>query len=806
MLKNYLITAWRNLLRNRVYSAVNILGLALALGCGLLVSQFVWHEVRFDGFHEKGDRVHLVYQHDKRGAGTPIANHTMMSDDKREGLATNYPEIVRTAKMTWIAPKVGSGEPLFEQKGVAVDPSFLEMFSFPLLQGDVATALTLPHAIVLTEKVVRQLWGGADPMGRAVSVQVDEVPREFTVTGVLRDIPENSSLRFDVLLSHEGLAAAEADAPAPGSFSVRSRTNCTFVELAEQASAAELEARFPALIREDEGDNVSIHLLSISQLHFYSQRIFGAELKNRGKPAYVYTLSGIGLLVLVVACINFANLALGRASMRAREIGVRKVVGAGRGDLMRQFWGEAVLLSLFALGLGLALAELLLPFFNDLIERSLELDLTRPATLLAALGLTLLVGTVASAYRAVGLAKLGPVAALGRVPQIGGRSSFSRGLIVLQFSLSILLVVCTLGMGRQLDYMRIKELGFDGDQVILIWLPPPTAGNDMIVRSTGGNSALEIFKNELAAHPEQVFGCAGAMPAPGAGGARTKWKFGEMGGSCGLFQVDHGFIETLGLKLLDGRDFSPAFATDAEEAVIINQTLANALNVEEPLGLELIEASNWRPEKKLRIIGVVDDFHYASMHREIGPVLLRLGGPMQVQALVRLDAGDIPAALEVARQAWAKAVPDREFRYEFLDDRFAGMYRQEERWGWIVRAAAGFALLIACLGLFGLVALSTGQRTKEIGIRRVLGASARQIVGLLTREFTGLVIAANLVAWPVAYYAMGRWLEGFAYRIELGVGLFVLSGLLALGIALLTVGWQAVRAALTNPVEALRYE
>ena len=804
MLRNYLVTAWRNLLRNRVYSAVNILGLALALCCGLLVFQFVWHELNFDSFHEKGDRVHLVYQHDRRGADTPLAYHTMLSDAKREALAANYPEIIRTAKVTWIQPQVGREERLFEQKGVAVDPSFLEMFSFSLLQGDAGAALASPHGVVLTERVVHQLWGDADPMGQVVSVQVDDAPGEFTVTGVLRDVPENSSLRFDVLLSHEGLAAAGSD--VPGSFSIRSRTNCTFVELTEQATAAELEARFPALIREDEGANVSIHLAPVEQLHFFSRRIFGAELKDRGKPAYVYTLFGIGLLVLVVACITFATLALGRASMRAREIGVRKVVGAGRGDLMRQFWGEAVLLSLFALGLGLALAELLLPLFNDLVERSLELDLTRPATLLAALGLTLLVGTMASAYPAVVLSRLRPVAALGRVPQIGGRSSFSRGLIVLQFALSILLVVCTLGMGRQLDYMRIKELGFDGDQVILVWLPPPTAGNDMIVRSTGGNSALEIFKNELAVHPKRVLGCAGAMPAPGAGGARTSWKFGEKKERCGLFQVDYGFIETLGLKLLAGRDFSPEFATDADEAVIVNQTLANALNVDDPVGRELIEASDWGPEKRLRIIGVVNDFHYASMHKEIGPVMLRLGGLMQVQALVRLDADNIPAALEVARKAWGKAVPDREFRYDFLDDRFAGMYRQEERWGWIVRAAAGFALLIACLGLFGLVVLITGQRTKEIGIRRVLGASARQIVGLLTREFTGLVVVANLVAWPVAYFAMGRWLEGFAYRIELGVGLFLLGGLLALGIAWLTVSWQAVRAALANPVEALRYE
>ena len=803
MLRNYLVTAWRNLLRNRIYSAVNILGLALALGCGLLVSQFVWHELSFDGFHEKGDRVHLVYQHDRRGADTPIAYLSMLSDDKREALATNYPEIVSTAKVTWIQPQVGLGEQLFEQKGVAVDPSFLEMFSFPLLQGDVGAALASPHAVVLTEKVVHQLWGDADPIGQVVSVQVDDASREFTVTGVLRDVPENSSLRFDVLLSQEGLAAGSGGS---GSFSVRSRANCTFVELTEQASAAELEAQFPALVREDEKANVSIHLQPVVQMHFSPWRIFGSELKNRGKPAYVYTLSGIGLLVLVVACINFANLALGRASMRAREIGVRKVVGAGRGDLMRQFWGEAVLLSLFALGLGLALAELLLPFFNDLIERSLELDLTRPGTMLTALGLALLVGTVASVYPAAVLSRLRPVAALGRVPQIGGRSSFSRGLIVLQFSLSILLVICTLGMGRQLDYMRIKELGFDGDQVILVWLPPPGAGNDMIVRSTGGNSALEIFKNELAVHPQQVLGCAGAMPAPGAGGARTKWKFGEQGGRCGLFQVDYGFVETLGLKLLAGRDFSPEFVTDTDEAVIVNQTLARRMGVEDPVGRELVEASDWGPEKRLRIIGVVNDFHYASMHQEIGSVMLRMGDPMQVQALVRLDAGNIPAALEVAKKAWEKAVPDREFRYDFLDDRFAGMYRQEERWGWIVRAAAGFALLIACLGLFGLVALITGQRTKEIGIRRVLGASARQIVGLLTREFTGLVVVANLVAWPVAYFAMGRWLEGFAYRIELGLELFLLGGMLALGIAWLTVSWQAVRAALANPVEALRYE
>ena len=797
MLRHYLITAWRNLRRNRIYSVVNILGLALALCCSLLVSQFVYHELSFDVFHEKADRVYLVYQHNQQLADTPFADHSLLSTEQK-ALAENYPGIVRTARVTWINPQIGEGERVFKQKGAAVDPSFFDMFSFPLLRGDPAAALALPHAVVLTETACRQLWGEENPLGQVLSVQVGKVPREFTVTGVLRDIPENSSLRFDVLLSHEALEAASregATADASGNLSMRSYMHCIFVELAKQVSASELEAQISTLLREDQRSRMSLHLRSVDQLHFAPQRIYGAELKNRGKLAYVYILSGIGLLVLTVACINFTNLALGRASLRAREIGVRKVVGAGRGDLMRQFWGEAVLLSLIALVLGLTLAELLLPFFNNLIERSLELDLTQPSVLLTALGLALLVGTAASAYPAAVLSALRPVTALGRRPQIGGRSAFSRGLIVLQFALSTLLVVCTLGMGRQLDYLQIKGLGFDGDRVIRVSLPYPNFGQ-----------VLEVFKNELAAHPQQVSGCVGASSVPGLGGARTTWKFGELRGRCGLFCVDYGFVETLGLDLLSGRDFSPNFATDTDEVVIVNQTLARILGVDDPVGQELVEVNVVGQEKKLRIIGVVNDFHYASLHQKIEPVMLQVGGPTRVQALVRLDAGNIPAALEIARKAWEKVAPDREFHYEFLNDSFAGMYRQEERWGWIVRTAAGCALLIACLGLFGLVALVTGRRTKEIGIRRVLGASARQVVGLLTWEFSVLVVVANLVAWPVTYFVMARWLEGFAYRIELGPGLFLLGGLLTLGIAWLTVSWQAIHASLANPVDALRYE
>jgi len=485
---------------------------------------------------------------------------------------------------------------------------------------------------------------------------------------------------------------------------------------------------------------------------------------------------------------------------------VRKVIGAGRGDLARQFWGEAVLMSLLALGLGLALAELLLPSFDSLVERSLELDPARPDTLLAALGLALLVGTFAGAYPAAVLSGMRPIAALGSAPRIGGRNPFSRALIVLQFALSSLLVIGTLGMDSQLDYLRVKDLGFDGDQVLLVYLPPPAPGGDLVVASGGGNTVLEVFENELAAHPQQVLGCAGAMPAPGAGGARINWQSGEREGAGWLFQVDYEFVETLGLKLLAGRDFSRDLAGDASEAVIVNQTLAQSLGTDDPVGRELVETMPMGTPQKRRIIGVVGDFHYASMHQKIEPAMIRIGDMQHVQVLVRLDAGNIPAALETVKRAWEKAAPDRELRYKFLDDNFAGMYRQEERWGWIVRAAAGFALLIACLGLFGLVALVTNRRTKEIGIRRVLGATAPQIVALLTREFTWLVVVANGLAWPVAYYAMNRWLEGFAYRIELGPGLFLLGGLLALAVAWLTVSWQAVRAATADPVEALRYE
>lgn len=797
MLRNYLITAWRNLLRNRVNSTINIIGLALALGCGLLVLQFVRHELGFDGFHEKAGRVFLVYAQVRQPTGTRC--HTQLSAAKQEALAESFPGIARAARVAWFSPQIGQGEGAVEQKGAAVDPAFLEMFSFPLFRGNPATALASPEGVVLSETACRQLWATEDPMGQVVTVQAGGGARDFTVTGVLQDIPENSSLRFDVLLSQEGLAIISGwgvTQGASGSIISVGGPSCIFVELAEKTSAAKVEPLLTSLLRRDQRSRESLHLLGLDQLHSAPPFLLaGAQLQNRGKPAHVYTLSGIGVLVLAMACITFANLALGRASLRAGEIGVRKVVGAERRDLLWQFWGEAVLLSLLALVLGLVLAQLLLPFFNNMVERSLELDLTRPGTLLTCLGLAVLVGTVAGAYPAAVLSGLRPVSVFGRALEIGGRTTFSRGLIVLQFALSTILVVCTLGMERQIDYLQVKGLGFDGDQVIRASLPRPTF-----------SQALEAFKHELAAHPQLVHGCVGATPTLGFGEVRTRWKSGELTGLCRPYYVEHGFVETLGLDVLAGRDFSPEFATDTGGAVIVNQTLARALGVDDPVGQELVEVSIVGQETRLRIIGVVNDFHYSSLHQKIEPVIVRIADRMFLQSLVRLDAANIPAALETARSAWERAVPDREFRYEFLDDRFAGMYRQEERWGWIMRAATGFALLIACLGLFGLMALVSGRRTKEISIRRILGASARQIVGLLTWEFSALVVSANLVAWPVAYFAMGRWLEGFAYRIELGPGLYLLGGSLALGIAWLTVSWQAIHVSLANPVSQLRYE
>jgi putative ABC transport system permease protein len=528
----------------------------------------------------------------------------------------------------------------------------------------------------------------------------------------------------------------------------------------------------------------------------------GNALADSTAPNYVYVLSGIALLVLLLACFNFTNLSIGLASGRLREIGVRKVLGAGRRQLIRQFWVEAVMQSLLAFVLGLTSAELLLPVFNDLAGTALALDYRHEgAFLLALVALAGLVGILAGSYPALVLSDVQPVNVFQGKYRVGGRNALTRSLVVVQFGLSIALIAGTFAMRQQQAFMMERTLNFDAAQVVVI----PTQVTP--ANEADGDRILDAFKDALASRPE-VLRVSGSSSTFGRS-SNVSIVNTEDGARhfVNLNRVDPDYLETLGFELAAGRDFSPAYGDEA--AVIVNEAFVEAFagefGIDDPVGHTLPQA--FAGIESPEIVGVVRDYHYTHVRQPIGPMVWHTSPASGIRyVLVKIAPGDLPATLAVLRQTWAETRPDEPFDFFFMDEDIERQYQNEARWGQAIGYATAFAVLIACLGLFGLVTLATNRRTKEVGIRKVMGASPRGIVYLLSKEFAVLVLAANVIAVPLAFFAMSRWLDAFAYRIDLGAGPFVLAGVLAMVVALMTVGVQALRAAFADPVEALRYE
>ncbi|MBT4499993.1 MAG: FtsX-like permease family protein [Gemmatimonadetes bacterium] len=795
MLRNYLTVAFRNLLRYKVYSFINISGLALAIGCCLLIFLFVWNEWTYDTFHENADRIYRVYEKDDDALLSRFSAQIDISiGPVLEEQCADVEQAVRMVTDHEIIEH--EGKPLGERQLFA-DPEILTAFSFPLAEGDPTTALKFPYSVVLTQETAKRYFGTENPLGKTIVIPFfyDEEFYDCTVTGIAEDIPKNSSIQFDILLPYEAIENVHPDIHRWGRRSL-------YVQLADGVEADNLEVQFPTFVKEQlkehlEANTVSgsLHLQPLRDIHFggmtNASTLFGGL---KGNAAYPYILLGIGFLIVVLVIANFSNLAIAGVSTRAREIGVRKVLGADRRQLMRQFWMEAILTSAIALIFGLGLAELFLPAFNALMQRELEILYTRFDTLVAVLILPLSIGLIAGSYPAIFLSNLQPAKIVKDTLKIGGKSPFSRGLIALQFSLCIFLVIVMMGITRQLDFLKSKNLGMDAEQLVSL----PVHGREL----------LDLFKNELAGQ-ESIAGVAGAWPGPGPGAGAAPRNLLVEGEKIKVFKfwVDYDYLKTVGMELAAGRNFAREFSTDATEGVLINQTLADQLGWDHPVGRELkeIETSG---QRHFRIIGVVEDFHFTSLRHSVSPAVLHLTDweNGHIFLTVKIRPGHIPVAMALLEETWSRLMSDEVFRYEFVDEEFDALYREEERWERIIRFAAGFAIFIACLGTFGLVSLAVARRTKEIGIRKVLGASVTDIVSLLSREFVILVIVANLFAWPAAYSAVQRWLQDFAYRIDLGPGIFVLGGVLTLAIVLLTVGTQAIKSALSNPVDALRYE
>ncbi|MCY3668692.1 MAG: ABC transporter permease [Gemmatimonadetes bacterium] len=800
MWKSNLIIALRVLGRNKTISLINIVGLSAAFAVVVLCLLFVRHETSFDAWHEKGDRIFAIYyDHPEPEPGAAFNRYTRIRDDEREAVRTKVAGIRESVSMKLGYGKVSYGDATFNENFLAVDPAFLTMFTLPLAAGDAATALNDPQSVVLTHETAQKYFGPDVPthamLGERIRLHTVErdnstsppketpIEVERTIAGVLAPLPGPSILHLKVLVP----AVTAEDLHFRG-------LDGLFVELEGGVESAEVETRLEPL--------TLLHRFKLQPFAgaHLGPRIMGPADFGYGTVEHIYLLAGLAALVLLIAAINFVNLAMSRAMTRTLEVGVRKAIGATRHQLSNQFLAEAIVVSLIAIVVGIGLAEAVLPTFNAVVHQQLEIEWLSVETGIGALTLALVVGVLSGLYPAQIIARLHPVRALSRKTPQPGRGWLGRGLIVVQFALSAVLVVVTITMARQLDFMRTKDLGFDGDQVVS-------------VAHKGNLNALQIehLANEIKSRPGLIQGVTGVSTAPGfGGGAPIPIQAGEKVLRAKSFYVSPNFLSIMGIEVLSGQGFDP----NLPHGVLLNETAARFFDPEDLIGRTLtLSRENGQPiGEPMTVIGIVKDFHFVDMRHTIGPAFLTTFMPGLQRdrfsnTLFRLDRADLPAAVEEVKALWKRVFPQYElWGVSFFDESFAAKYETERRVGVVMGWMSAVAIAISCMGLFGLVALAAVRRTKEIGIRKVLGATTSSVLLLMSREFGWLVVAANVIAWPVAYFALNRWLAFYAYRIDIGVGWFVLAGVGVLAVALATVSSQTWLAARTNPADALRYE
>lgn len=774
MLKNYLKVTWRNLRNHKVYSIINIMGLAVGMTCCILILLWVKDELGFDRFHEKYNDIYYTIpeMEGTRYYSNPLALAPLLTE--------KYPEIVRSARFasrTWLTK---SGDKLFNERGALVDEDFLKIFSFPLLLGSPDTALAGRNCIVITERTAAKYFGSEDPIGKSLLINNS---LELIVTGVLENVPANSHLQFDFLAPISLQGGREQTS---WSWEVR-----TYLLLQKNTAWKEFGQRISGFVNEHDkrtDQEVILHLHPLSQIHLYAT--------NGTDPIiYIYIFLTIAFAIMIIACINFVNLTTARSNKRAKEIGLRKVVGAEKAHIIRQFMGESTVMSLLALLLAVCLVYLLLPAFNGLADKQLSLDIGGGVkTVFVLVGISLLTGLLSGSYPALLLSSYRPTTTLKGEHQAGlGGYVLRKVLVVSQFTATIVLIIGTILMYKQLNYIRNKDIGLDRDHVVAVNMDDELRDN------------YRALKEKLKRNP-QILNVTAARRIPTNIGhmnpvyweGRGPGDYVTMADAC----VEFDYFKTMGMKVIQGRAFSEEYATDRENYVLTEEA-ARITQLESPVGKMF---SIWEDEGK--IIGIVKNFHSRSLHSEIGPVVFTMSqrhGRYQY-IFVKLNPENVPASMKYLEQNVREFSPNGIFEYQFLDDAFDGQYRSDQRRGSIYRYFSLIAIFISCLGLFGMASFTSEQRTKEIGIRKVVGASVRQIITLISKDFLMLLLVSNLIAWPLAYILMNRLLNSYAYRTGISLWVFVVSGVASVAIALLSVSIRIAKAACADPIESIRYE
>jgi len=797
------------LLRHKTFSIINVIGLAMGLSCFLLISLYVLDELSYDKFNPNADRIYRINS-DVRFGGTEL-NSALSSDIHGQMMKKDYPEV---EQYTRIYNSNGSkfikkgNSYINEQKVAHVDSTFFEVFAFPAISGDTRTALNQPNTVVLTESAAKKYFGTADAVGKTIETN-DKGSTLYRVTAVIKDMPHNSHFNFDFLFSMKNVDYQW------GQFT--SFNFHTYLLLAKGTDYKAFEKKFDSYINKyilpfvqqfvkiksmDEfrqaGNKLVFSLTPLTKIHLYSNLTY--ELEPNGNIQFVLIFSIVALFILAIACINFMNLTTARSANRAREVGIRKVLGTERKELMLQFLSESTLMVFLSLIIGVFIAWLVLPLFNNVAIKSMHIgSLFSPLILPLLIALPFVVGLLAGSYPAFFLSAFKPIEVLKGKLRLGGKSSSLRSmLVVFQFATSILLIIGTIVIYKQLNFIQTKDIGFKKDQVLIIDGAYSLKNN------------ADAFKNDIL----QINGVSSATLSaylPVDNSSRSDNSFFrdptmdlKNGLDLQVWTIDYDYIKTLGMEIIRGRSFSKDFGSDST-GVVINETTAKLLGYSDPVGKKIYRLDKNNKPVSLNIIGVVKNFNFESLRQDIGPLCLLLGQNNGL-AMFKIGTGNINNLIGQVENKWKTMAPGMPFSYRFLDESFNEMYRSEQRVGKIVLTFSVLAILIACLGLFGLATFIAEQRTKEIGIRKVLGASVSGIVQLLSKDFVKLVFIAFMIAAPVGWYFMHKWLQDFAYRVNISWWIFLLAAGLAIFIALATVSFQAIKTALMNPVKSLRTE
>jgi putative ABC transport system permease protein len=809
MIRNYLKVAFRNLWKNKGYSAINVIGLAVGLATCLLILLYVWDELSFDKFHAKADRIYRVNSDIKFGGSDLILS--VSSDPMGATLKKDNPQVEQYTRIyaSSGAKLLKKGDAFINEQNIAyVDSTFFDVFSFPLISGNPKTSLNDPNTAVVSETAALKYFGTTDAIGKILETNSKEV---YKVTAVMKDMPRNSHFIYDVLLSMDNVDY--------GFGNYLSHNFHTYLVLKEGADPAEFKRIFKDFLNkyaipqakvfmpvanmddfEKSGNYLRYSLMPLTDIHLKSDRF--PELGVNGSEQNVFIFSAVAFFILLIACINFMNLSTARSSNRAKEVGIRKVLGTGKSSLVWQFLTESVLVAFMSLLIALIITVLILPFFNDVSGKTLTvMSLFKPGFFLLLLATPIMVGFMAGSYPAFYLSSFQPITVLkGKLAKGFRKSSFRSGLVVVQFTATIFLIIATIVVYSQLNYIQTRKLGFNKEQVLII-------DNTYVL----GNQAKPFKEEILKISGVQTGTLSSYLPVSSSSRSdNTYSKEPMMDPANGLnmqtWYIDHDYLKTMGMEMLTGRSFSKEFGTDST-AVIINETTARLLGYQNPIGKSIYFAGDGIDGKvlSLTIIGVVKNFNYESLRQNVGPLCFRLEESTG-SASFKVNATNIKDLVGGVESVWKKMAPGMPFSYRFLDDAFDGMYRAEQRMGKLALGFSILAILVACMGLFGLATYAAEQRIKEIGIRKVLGASVTGIVEMLSVDFFKLVLVSALIAFPISWWAMNKWLTNFAFRIDISWWIFLVAAAIALFIALSTISFQAIRAAMMNPVKSLRTE